>query len=280
MELKKTRTILSIFLSFVTAAATLITLASFILNITMASPSFFTEKLITPQVVSECTKQLHMKYKSLEAESGIPARVFETVTQDSGVEFSLQTAAANIFLSESSTLYNEERVNYFYKLCTEYFSGNNIEYNEKNVLLVSEKAARIYSDTLGIHNTESIEKYISGYKQDCLKIISTGIIIIALCCCMLCIIYKKRADIMLFAGCGGAGGGAAAVICAIICLILKTGSDVIFYPAVYQQSLYSMIRISFIYLLLVGIACISISCILIIFAVKAYNKERKLRELN
>lgn len=280
MGLKKTRTVLSILLSFVTAAATLITLVSIVINITMASPSFFADKLITPQTVNECTKQLHIKYTALEAESGIPARVFETVAQDSGVEFSLQTAASNIFLPESSTLYNEERINYFYNLCTEYFSGNNIEYNEKAVRRVSEKAARIYSDTLGIHNTESIEKYISGYKQACLKTISSGIITIALCCCMLCLIYKKRTDILFFTGCGGAGGGTAAVIGAVICLILKFGSDITFYPAVYQQSLYSMIRLSFIYLLLFGIICTAVSCILTALAVNTYKKERKRRELN
>lgn len=279
MGLKTTRAILSTFLSFVIAVSMLITLVSSVLNTTLASPSFLTDRIVTPQLISECTQQLHIKYKALEAESGIPARVFETVTANSGVEFALQTAADNIFSPESSTLYSKERVEYFYNLCTEYFDGNEIEYNEKNVRRVSEKAARIYSDTLGIHNTESIEKYISAYKQGCVKFISAGIIIIVLCCGVICLIYKKRSDILFAIGYGGAGGGIAATIGALICLIMKLGSNITFYPYAYQQSLYSMTRLSFICLLLMGIACIVISYIIIAFAIKIYEKERKRKSI-
>ncbi len=279
MGLKTTRTILCILLSFVIAAATLVTLVSSVLNITFAAPSFLTEKIVTHQLISACTEQLHIKYTALEAESGIPARVFETATENSGVEISLKTAAANIFSPESSSLYSEERVDYFYKLCTEYFDGNSIEYNEKNVRRVSEKAARIYSDTLGIHNTESIEKYISGYKQSCLKLISAGVVTIALCCSMICLVYKKKSDILFAVGCGGAGGGVAAVISALAGLILKIGSEIVFYPSAYQQSLYSMTRLGFIYLLLMGFGCAIVSYLLIIYSVKRYEKERKRRNI-
>lgn len=280
MGLKATRTILSILLSFVIAAVTLITLVSFILNITFSTPSFLTERIVTPQLVSTCTEQLSMKYAALEAESGIPARVFKAVTENAGVEFALETAAENIFSAESSSLYNEDRVNYFYKLCTEYFDGNGIEYNKKNVCRVSEKAAQIYSDTLGMHNTESIEKYISGYKMNCLKITSAGMVILTLCCSMICLIHKKRSDILFFIACGTAGGGIAAVISALISLILKVGSEIVFYPVAYQQSLYSMTRLSFIYLLLISLACMIVSYIIMIYSIKLYEKERKRKSIN
>lgn len=275
MGLKKTRNILSLILSVIIAASTVITTFAFVLNITYGTSSYFINNLITDELVSACDEQLSLKYEVLAEKSGIPARVFETVKSDSGTRNSMELAVSNLFGEESSTLYSEERVNYFYKLCTEYLDGNEIEYKKENIRLVGTEAARIYSDCVGIHGAEEIGKFLSRYKQTSARIVSAGAITITICIILSILLYKKKEEASIKI-CGGlAGGGFATIIGSLMLIILKSGSNIVFYPYLYQQSIYAMTRHCYLYMLLTGVAVVIVSYVFIVLFCKRLNKDKK-----
>lgn len=274
MGLKKTRIILSVILSVIIAASTVVTLTALVLNSTFATQSYLSKYLITDELVSTCEQQLDAKYAALEEKSGIPARVFLMIKNDVNTGDSLRLAVANLFSDESSDLYSQDRADYFYRLCVEYLEGNKIEYKEAAIRNVSQEATKIYSDSVGIHNADSITKYLSSYKLTCAKITSAGLLVLILCVALLTLLYTKREDALLHIGISVSSGGLGVALGALICLILKVGSKFDFSPMVYQQSFYNMTKHFFLLLVLAGIACLILAYSGVLYIVKSVNNEK------
>lgn len=277
MGLKNTREILSIFAYIVICVSTVIALASSVFSVTFASQGFLSKHLATTKIVEECNNQLSSKYATLEAESGIPSRVFETVVKDYSTRDNLNLAASYVFTEESSELYSVERTNYFYNLCVEYLKGNNISYNEEDVMRVADKAAKIYSDTVGIHNTEEIKAHINEFSKNCASAVSISIVAMIVSFVMLFIMYrKKRYASSYFAG-GIAGGSLATVVGSLLCLIFGVGKQLEILPEIYQSGVLSMIRIYFGYLILDGFVVMGIACIVPYIISKQSNEQYRRR---
>ena len=160
VNLSKTRNIISVILCAVIAVLTTLMLTAFTLQATFGNKNFVEKFLITDNLVSQCEKELDENYTALEIKSGIPKRIFLSVEKDFSTKDSLKLAAENMFSNESSTLYSQERVDYFYKICTEYLDVKKISYNKSNVRNTARQAAEIYSNCVGMHNTDSVNAAI------------------------------------------------------------------------------------------------------------------------
>lgn len=278
MGLKATRKLLSVILAVIIAVCTAVMLTSFVISATFSTQGYLTKHLISDELVAECEAQLNMKYDALEIKSGIPARVFETVEKDYNTEESLNLAVQYLFTDESSTLYNQDRVDYFYKLCTEYLEGNEISYKKASVRNTADEAARIYSDCVGIHNADTIKGYLSTFSQSCAKAGSASLVVIVCAIILLTVMYRTRETACLYAAGGAAGGGLAAVIGAVLCIITKVGSGFAFEPEVYQQSFYSMTRLYFVILIIASTVLLAIIYAVIAAIIKRYNEDKNRKE--
>lgn len=278
MGLKATRKLLSVILAAIIAACTVLTLTSIVIGSTFSTQGYLTKHLINDELVAECESQLNMKYEALEVKSGIPARVFEMVEKDCSTAESLNLAVQYLFTDESSTLYNQDRVDYFYKLCTEYLDGNNISYKKSAVQNTAEEAARIYSDCVGIHNADTIKGYLSTFSQSCARVGSVSLVVTVCALFLLMIMYTARDTACLYIAGGLAGGGIAAAIGSIICIAAKIGSEFSFEPAIYQQSFYSMTKLFFITLLIVSLVFLALIYAVAGIILKKQNEDRKQKE--
>lgn len=277
MGLKKARKFLCIIIAAVISFSTVCVIASATLDFCLANRGFFSKHLITNQIVEECNVQLEKKYEALEAESGIPLRVFEMAMETYDTRENLNLAASYIFSEESTELYSPERVDYFYNLCTEYLDGNSIKYNKAEVKAVAEKATKIYSDTVGIHNTDIVSQYLIDFSRNCAKAASIAIVSLIICVVLLIIIYNKKNDAYMYLACGISGGGIATALAALLALIFRIGTNVSVSPAVYQASMASMVRIYFMFLILIG-AFIAVLGGLINFFLYKYVKREEDRQ--
>lgn len=273
MNMKTSRKVISIMIAVVIAFATVCMVSSATLGFSLASKSFFSAHLINDQIVEECNNQLSLQYDALEAESGIPARVFEMVTQDYSTEENIKLAASYIFSEETSELYSPERVSYFYNLCVEYLEGNSIEYNKADIEMTADKAAKIYSNAVGIHNTEAISQYLVLFERNCTKASSISIVAIIICVGLLVLLYRKKNDAFSYFATGITGGGIATILGALLALIAQVGTRININPAVYQASITSMIRIYFGYLILAGVLFTIIGGVINFLIYKNYKNE-------
>lgn len=257
MGTKATRKLLSIIIAVVIAIATVCASAASVVGITFASRGFLEKHIVTDAVVEECRNQLKAKYAVLEEESGIPARVFETAIENYDIKENLTLAVSYVFGDEASELYSKERVNYFYGLCEEYARGNSIAFDKNDLLVTADKAARIYSQTVGIHNADSMVEYISAFRQNCNKATSASLVVIVACTVLLIIMYKKRENAVSFLVSGISGGGVALVFGAIISLVARVGNGFAVSPAVYQQAFAGMARLYLLYVIIVGVVLVA-----------------------
>ena len=277
MGLKASRKVMSIIFSIVICASTVCMLVSAVLSATFAAPNFIAENLITDEVVEECEKQLSAQFETLEAESGIPARVFKTITVEnkkSNIRDNMKLAASHIFTEESSELYSKEKEALFYNYCVEYLDGNDIKYNESDVKLVAQRAAEIYSNTIGIHNSEIIKEYLSTFGQNCAKASSVSLLAIVVCTVLLMIMYRKKDEPVSYLAGGVAGGGVAVILGAFISLVSGAGKSISVAPAVYQLSFVSMTRTYFIRLIISGLVVLAVG---VLTEYIIYNKNLRER---
>ena len=255
MGLGTSRKIICVILSVIVAASFAGLIFSVSLSNTVASRSYIEKHLITDEVAAGAEEQLDMKYKTLAAESGIPFRVFETAKSEFPVKKTVENAFVNSFGAEDSTLYTENMANYFTKLCIEYLEGVGLEYESENVERTGEKAARIYSDTLGFHNIASLAESISALRNKCVTVTAVTAAAISICVFAIMLLYndrKKGATYLL----GGAYGGALGVlISSLVFAFLNPGSKIDLEPIVYRLSVSGMVISAF--LLSAGIGAIS-----------------------
>lgn len=269
MQLKSTRKIVSIILAVIIAAGSVLFSFSAVMSSTFAKKNFIVKHIVTSELVSECEKQLNAKFEALEHKSGIPARVFETVEQSFSTRDALLQSAEYMFDENDSTLYSENRVDYFYGLCEEYLNGNQFNFDEKNVRAVADEAAKIYSDSVGIHNADEISDYVEHTHILCSRVESVGLLMIIVGIALLLVLFKKYQNALLYIGAGVMAGGFASLVGAVVSIITKAGYDINVLPMIYQQTLFSMTRVYMVRLALVGFVILVIGAL--VFALGAYK---------
>lgn len=268
MGLKSSRAFLSVIFSIVLAFSTVLAITTTVLNSTMLKIDFYAKHAVTDEIVAECEKQLSAKYQALEAETGIPERVFNVSPVDSDLKSTMQRAISSVFREEDERLYSTERIERYYRLCSEYLEANDIEYNEDDVMRTAERAAKIYSDTVGIQNSDEIQKYLNAHSRVALKVNSVAFAGIVVSIVLIALMYRKLKKAYQFISAGLLGGGLATVIGSLLCIISGVGKGFDIEPLAYQSSFASMVKISFAIMLAVGLV------VLVLTAVFVYYTQR------
>lgn len=269
VNLSKTRNIISVILCAVIAVLTTLMLTAFTLQVTFGNKSFVEKFLVTDNLVSQCEKELDENYTALEIKSGIPKRIFLSVEKDFSTKDSLKLAAENMFSNESSTLYSQERVDYFYKICTEYLDVKKISYNKSNVRNTARQAAEIYSNCVGMHNTDSVNAAIIEFSGSCSRVGFGAFFVALVAFGAVLYVYRKKEQGYLYSVSGWLAGSGGVLLGSILCLILKVGSKFDFSPAVYSQCFYSMTKYFFAILAAVS----AVATALLIWAVFIIKKK-------
>lgn len=253
MALKSTRKIITIILAVIMSISALVTAASVTIDNTFGTQKFITKHFVTDSLVAECEKQLDAKYEALEQKCGIPARVFSSVKTSFGTRAALEQATEYLFDENDSSLYNENRIDYFYGICVEYLEGNDFVYNEESVRNVATEAARIYSDCVGIHNADDIKYYIASVNSTCKKLDSVGALFWVVSLILLAMMYKDKVRAYSYAGISLVSSGFAMMIGSILAIITKAGADINVSPVAYQYGIYSMVKSCFGMFIVAGI---------------------------
>ena len=237
MELSSTRKLLAVIISAVIAFSTALTAVSLIAGSTLGTRDFFLKNTVTGEMVSQCEEQLSAKYAALEAESGIPAAVFETVKLEYPVNSQLKIAFQNNFGSDNPELYNDALVKHFEKLCADYLDGNEISYKKEYIRNTAEEAAKIYSDTVGLHNMGSQADKIKAVKSLTSVTSIIGIAALAISITLLAVLFskRKRAYPYLFGAVTGGAGGTA--LAAILLRFISPLRHMNIAPAVYKNAM-------------------------------------------
>lgn len=269
VNLSKTRNIISVILCAVIAVLTTLMLTAFTLQATFGNKSFVEKFLVTDNLISQCEKELDENYTALEIKSGIPKRIFLSVEKDFSTKDSLKLAAENMFSNESSTLYSQERVDYFYKICTEYLDVKKISYNKSNVRNTARQAADIYSNCVGMHNTDSVNAAIIEFSGSCSRVGFGAFFVALVAFGAVLYVYRKKEQGYLYSVSGWLAGSGGVLLGSILCLILKVGSKFDFSPAVYSQCFYSMTKYFFAILAAVS----AVATALLIWAVFIIKKK-------
>ena len=269
VRMSKTRNIIAVILCAVIALSTALMLTAFTLQATFGNKSFVEKFLVTDNLVSQCEKELDENYSALEIKSGIPKRIFLSVEKDFSTKESLKLAAENMFSSESSTLYSQERVDYFYKICTEYLDVKKISYNKSNVRNTARQAAEIYSNCVGMHNTDSVNAALIEFSGSCSKVGFGAFFAALVAFGVILYVYRKKEQGYLYSVSGWLAGSGGVLLGSILCLILKVGSKFDFSPAVYSQCFYSMTKCFFAILAAVS----AVATALLIWAVFIIRKK-------
>lgn len=243
MELKSTRKIISILLVIIIALSTVFYCGFLVMSSTIGSQKFIQKHFVTNQLVAECEKQLDMKYDVLEQKSGIPARVFQNVKTAYNTRSTMTQAVEYLFDVNDSTLYNDTKIEYFEGVCKEYLEGNNIKYKKENVRVVAEEAARIYSDSVGIHNADSIKQFVATVSRNCSRIQSICALVSISSAILIIIMFKQQIKGYLYVTSSLIAGGLGTVLGSLAGLVARIGANNGVTPYVYQQSIYAMSRL-------------------------------------
>ena len=239
MKLSFSRSVIATILMIVMALSTAVFMISLIMTFTAGDQKYFINHFANDALVSECNAQLNMKYEALSNETGIPARVFERVKADFPTDEAIRQAALSVFSEENETLYSENKVNYFYELSMEYLDGNDCVYNKQDIKRAAEKAARIYSDTVGLHNTSGIEARISSFASKFPKATIVSFVLAFACFPSIMVMYKRKKEGYFNAIGGIFAGSAATSLGSLLIIIFNPASSFNILPAIHNQSIVS-----------------------------------------
>lgn len=275
MGLSQTRKIISVIISFLTAFAAAALIVSAVAGSMLTSRQTLRKIIVTDELASQCERQLDAKYAVLEAETGIPRRVFEQVKKTYGIKKSLRRAVSNTFKGGNADLYNEELVEYFNRLCVEFLDGNNTPYDKTEVRSAAKKAAKIYSDTFGFHNADLSAKKITALKDRCARVILMSVLLIFVCLLIVSVIYSNKSKGYIYNFAGLSGGSLAAALCALLCLIFKVYNRFNLQPAVFNSAVGHSVKVFLTVTLAIGIV---LCALFFLFFVLCYKRSQRREE--
>ena len=273
MEISSTRRLLAVIISALIAFSTALTVSSFVIGSTLGSQEFFSSNAVTGGIASQCEEQLSAKYRALEAQSGIPASVFETVKLEYPIDISLKTAFQNIFSSENPELYNDALVEHFETLCTDYLDGNKKNYNKEYIRNTAEEAARIFSETAGLHHMGTAADKIAALKSRCHLYTLIGLIADAVLILLLLMLFGKFKRCAVYVFGSVAGGMTGTTAASLLCKVVSPLRTLNITPEIYKEAMISVFGKSMLYLAAASVLAAAVSWTAALIYYKHHHKK-------
>ncbi|MBQ9227235.1 MAG: hypothetical protein IJ168_00260 [Eubacterium sp.] len=253
MGISATRRILSTVLSVLLAIAMALLISMLAMNVTLSNRTYLEQNFVTDELATACTDQLEVKYTVLEEETGIPSRVFMAVTEENPVRTTLSSVFQNAFGAEDTLLYNDNMVDYFENLCTEYLDESGARYEEADVHRAADKAAVIYGETVGLHEVESVSSKVLSIRHRVSGILALAAGLAVLSALLITLLYSDRKKAAVYLCSGAAAGSFGILLGAAVCLLLHVNERILLSPAVYQAVAAGLVQKYFSLLLAVGL---------------------------
>ncbi len=240
MKMTRSRGILAIILKFIIAFCTTVLLFSFVFNLTFASSSYFASRFPADTLAAQCDEQLTLKYEMLSKESGFPVRVFEMIKTDIPTAKSIRNALGGLETAEEVNIYSQSLVEFFYDLCEDYANGNNLKYKKADLKATAEKAARIYSDTVGIHNIEGALEKRNELKHKATLAQLVSFVTLVFSGLVTVLMYTRRHLGFTELMSATLGGGLATLFACILLYAIKPVQHLDITPAVFAECINAM----------------------------------------
>lgn len=274
MKMTRSREILSLIMSFIIAACTLVLVFSFVLNLTFSSESYYSSRFPTSKLAAECDAQLTQEYEMLAKESGFPIRVFEMVKKDMPTYQVLSNEINGAVISDEEVSYSMNLEEYFYNLCEDFADGNDMQYSKADLETTAKKAAEIYDNVVGIHNTEDTLGKLKQLRNRVTFAQFMSFVLIVICGTSTVLMYsrKRLGYYKLF---GGIMGGSLGVIFASVVLyFVKPVKLLNIKPAIFLDCLSDMASQFFTISALIAVAFLVVSLAFTIKLERDYEKSK------
>lgn len=239
MSLRKSRKIISIILAVLIACGSVLFFGTLITKATIMSEKYTSYVFNKAGVNESCKKAFSNQVKVLEEQSGIPARVFNSVYNFN--DTSGGTAIERLFSSNNTTLNTNSQTEKFEKLCKEYIEGNNMQYDEKLIHNTALKATQAYSDCFGMKNTEQISSFIQDVNNHYQSYLSIGALLFIVPLVLFIILFRRSLDVAFNLFSALTISGMTFITSGIASLIAKVGLHDIT-PQIYQQAFYDCVK--------------------------------------
>ena len=188
MTLSKSRKAICFILTLLIAAGSILLFGISITKSTVLSQKYMNYVFDKCNVSEQCEKAFKDQISVLEAQSGIPSRVFDAVYKNNDISNS--SALTRLYNQDNPDLYSKNQIAQFDSLCKEYLKGNNMQYDEALIHNTAVKATQAYSDCFGLKNTEAIADFISTFNSNYLHFLSIGILLVALPIILLLVLFN------------------------------------------------------------------------------------------
>ena len=279
MDLSVTRRILAVIITAITALAVCLLSVSLLFSSTLGSPDFLEKKIVTSELVSVCNAQLDRKFAVLAEESGVPVRVFQAAETNYSTETALLSAFRNLFGDESPELYNKILIDYFDNLITEYLDAAETDYQSEDIRLTAERAAKLFSDTVGLHGADAANARMTAAKKTAKRITTlSAILLVVLIALLWLFLYRSSQKALVYLLAGISAGGLGTLLGALLCMVTRVHEQLVVIPEIYDELFAGAIGTFFVYLALISAAIAVVFYALMYIAYKQSNKksERKL----
>lgn len=256
MTLSKSRKAMCFILTMLFSVGSILFFGTLIAKSTVLNEGYMNRIFEYSNVNEQCEKAFEDRVAVLEAQSTIPARVFDTVFKTN------DTAASNVigklYSSQNPTLYSKNQIKQFESLCKEYLEGNNMQYDSELIHNTAIKATEAYNDCFGFNNADTLVSYIGTLNSNSSRLISIGMLLMAVPIIMLLVLYRRSREIMFNIFASLTTSGMIFTVSSVLCLIFKTAQRLDISPQVYSQAFGNAVKglcfISIIFgLLLTGI---------------------------
>lgn len=272
MSLSKSRKIICFLLSVIMViSAGLFTGIEMISN-TLCSEKYIEKVFSSKSVMSECEENYKTRIGILAKDSLIPERVFFAADENNTGQN--ENAVNKFFGGHDSTLYSNNRVETYEKLCVEYLEGNNIEYNKSEIHNVAEKAANIYADSFGLKNTEEIKAFIDKVNALSPKMTSFALLLLTVCIIIIFFMFSKKRDAAEVYCSAGTALGFTFIFTGITALIFGIGNNPKVTPQAYAKAISLAVNGDFAILIIIGILICAMSLTGSVRICKRRQKER------
>lgn len=275
MNLKKSRSVLSVILTVVLAFSLTAASSVFLIGETFANRAFIDRALITDRLASECEKQLGLQFDALALKSGIPSRVFKNIEAENSVKDTLKYSVSLIFSNESSKVMLENRKEYFYNMCIEYLNGNGIKYNEDDVERTAQEAAEIYLGVCTVQSESQLSVVSETLSANAPKLAFTAFFVVIICAVLLVVLYSGKNNALGYIGSGISASGIALALIAVISLLAGCGKGVLITPQVYYEAFCSVLRLFFVFMIFLGIFETVVGTVVLINVQTVQNRRKR-----
>ena len=259
MKMTRSRELLSVIMQFIIAICTLVLISSFVLNLTFSSETYYDSHFPSAKLAAECDAQLTQEYEMLAKESGFPIRVFEMVKKDMPTYQAVESAVDGVLTSDKSDFYNENLVSYFYNICEDFADGNDMQYSKADLTATAEKAARIYSDVVGIHNTDDAVQKMKKLNSKVTLAQLVSFVVAVVCSVSMILMYsRKRLGYYRFFS-AVIGGSIGTIASSATVYFIKPVMYLDIEPAIYRECFSEMAEQYFMITTLIAVAFLVVS---------------------